>query len=291
MKVAGFTFIRNAVKYDYPIVEAIESILPLCDEVFVAVGASEDDTLSIVQGICPEKIRIVHTVWDDSLRSGGRVLALETDKAFAAIPEDYDWAFYIQGDEVLHEQFLPVVREQMARYAGNAEVDGLLFGYEHFYGSYEYVGASTQWYRKEIRVVRRRAGIYSYKDAQGFRKDDNKKLRVKEIPASIYHYGWVKDPRAMQRKQETFNKLWHSDAEVERMVVKAEEFDYSQIDALKRFTGSHPAVMKRRIDEKNWKFDFDISFNRYRTKDRLKFFVEKLTGWRIGEYKNYIRLR
>ncbi len=291
MKVAGFTFIRNAVKYDYPIVEAIESILPLCDEVFVAVGASEDDTLSIVQGICPKKIRIVHTVWDDSLRSGGRVLALETDKAFAAIPEDYDWAFYIQGDEVLHEQFLPVVREQMARYAGNAEVDGLLFGYEHFYGSYEYVGASTQWYRKEIRVVRRRAGIYSYKDAQGFRKDDNKKLRVKEIPASIYHYGWVKDPRAMQRKQETFNKLWHSDAEVERMVVKAEEFDYSQIDALKRFTGSHPAVMKRRIDEKNWKFDFDISFNRYRTKDRLKFFVEKLTGWRIGEYKNYIRLR
>lgn len=290
MKVAGFTFIRNAVKYDYPIAEAIGSILPLCDEVFVAVGESEDDTLALVQGICPEKIRIVRTVWDDSLRTGGRVLAVETDKAFAAIPEGYDWAFYIQGDEVLHEQYLPAVRSEMERWANDPAVDGLLFGYEHFYGSYEYVGASTQWYRKEIRVVRCRKDIYSYKDAQGFRKGDNEKLRVREIPAAIYHYGWVKDPRAMQRKQETFNKLWHPDDVVERMVAKAQEFDYSQIDALRRFDGTHPAVMQARIAEKNWQFDFDISYNRFRLKDKVKFFVEKLTGWRIGEYKNYKRI-
>lgn len=290
MKVAGFTFIRNAVKYDYPIAEAIGSILPLCDEVFVAVGESEDDTLALVQGICPEKIRIVRTVWDDSLRTGGRVLAMETDKAFAAIPEGYDWAFYIQGDEVLHEQYLPAVRSEMERWAHDPAVDGLLFRYEHFYGSYEYVGASTQWYRKEIRVVRRRKDIYSYKDAQGFRKGDNEKLRVREIPAAIYHYGWVKDPRAMQRKQETFNKLWHPDDVVERMVAKAQEFDYSQIDALRRFEGTHPAVMQARIAEKNWQFDFDISYNRFRLKDKVKFFVEKLTGWRIGEYKNYKRI-
>ncbi len=290
MKVASFTFIRNAVKYDYPIEEAIRSILPLCDEVFVAVGESEDETLALVLAICPEKIRIVPTVWDDSLRTGGRVLAVETDKAFASIPDGYDWAFYIQGDEVMHEQYLPVVREQMERFVNDTSVDGLLFNYAHFYGSYEYVGASTQWYRKEIRVVRKRKDIYSYKDAQGFRKGENEKLRVKEIPAFIYHYGWVKDPRAMQRKQETFNKLWHTDDEVERMVAKADEFDYSQIDALKRFDGTHPAVMQKRIEEKNWKFDFDISFNRFRAKDKLKFFVEKLTGWRIGEYKNYIKI-
>ena len=40
MRVSGFTFIRNAIHYDYPIVEAIHSILPLCDEVVVAVGNS-----------------------------------------------------------------------------------------------------------------------------------------------------------------------------------------------------------------------------------------------------------
>lgn len=36
MKVSGFTFVRNAVKYDYPIVESIQSILPLVDEEIAA---------------------------------------------------------------------------------------------------------------------------------------------------------------------------------------------------------------------------------------------------------------
>src|SRR5687768_5523552 len=81
MKVTGFSFIKNAIKYQYPVVEAIQSILPLCDEVVVAVGQSEDDTRNLVASIDPVKIKIIDTVWDDSLREGGRVLAVETDKA------------------------------------------------------------------------------------------------------------------------------------------------------------------------------------------------------------------
>src|SRR5687768_5278014 len=111
MKVSGFTFVRNAIKYDYPIVEAIQSILPLCDEVVVAVGDSEDGTMELIKGIPSEKIRIIETIWDDTLREGGRVLAVETDKAFSAVSEDADWAFYIQGDEVLHEKYHSVVRD------------------------------------------------------------------------------------------------------------------------------------------------------------------------------------
>lgn len=49
MKVCGFTFIRNAEKYDFPIVEAITSILPICDKFVVAVGESEDNTRAIIK--------------------------------------------------------------------------------------------------------------------------------------------------------------------------------------------------------------------------------------------------
>ncbi|MFD2245538.1 glycosyltransferase family 2 protein [Pontibacter ruber] len=287
MKVSGFTFVRNAIKYDYPVVEAIESILPICDEVVVAVGKSEDDTLGLIQSINSPKIRIIETVWDDSLREGGRVLALETDKAFAAISPDSDWAFYIQGDEVLHEQYHAAVREAMEKYKDDPRVDGLLFGYKHFYGSYDYVGESLRWYRREIRVVRNRKDIYSYRDAQGFRKGDNQKLNVKLIDAEIYHYGWVKDPKAMQGKQESFGKLWHSDEWMEQHIAKAEEFDYSGIDALGLFKGTHPKVMQERIARTNWKFTHDLSRNQYRFKDKVKMLVEKLTGYRIGEYRNY----
>jgi hypothetical protein len=127
MKIAGFTFIRNAVQNDYPIVEAITSILPICDEFVVAVGKSDDATLALIQSIPSDKIRIIETVWDDQQREGGRTFALETDKAYQAISPDTDWAFYIQGDECVHEKDLPVIRQAMETYAADSEVEGLLF--------------------------------------------------------------------------------------------------------------------------------------------------------------------
>ncbi len=287
MKVSGFTIIRNAIRYDYPIVEAISSILPLCDEVIVAVGKSEDNTLELIKGIQSEKIKIIETVWDDSLREGGRTFALETDKAFQAISPDSDWAFYIQADEAVHEKYYDTIRESMIKFKDDPNVDGLLFHYKHFYGSYDYIGESWHWYRREIRIVKNNKNIFSYRDAQGFRKKPNEKLHVKLIDAFIYHYGWVKDPRAMQNKQQDWNKFYHDDHWIDQNVAKASEFDYSNIDSLELFSGTHPAVMKDRIQKKNWKFDHDISVKRYSSKEKFKRFIYALTGYRIGEYKNY----
>jgi len=286
MKVCGFTFIRNAIKFDYPVQEAILSILPICDQFVVAVGNSEDDTLSLIKAISPEKIKIVETIWDDSLREGGRVLAVETDKAFQTISDEFDWCFYIQGDEVVHERYLPVIKAAMQNNINDTRVDGLLFKYKHFYGSYDYVGESYRWYRNEIRVVRNNKNIYSFRDAQGFRKDDDKMLYVKPIDAFVYHYGWVKDPAAMQKKQEEFNKLWHDDNWIDKNVRKADEFDYSEIDVLKKFDETHPKVMDKRLERINWKFDYDLSCNKMTFKDKFKKFLENF-GFSFGQYKNY----
>lgn len=318
MKITGFSFIRNAVKYDYPIKESLESLLPLVDEIVVAVGKSEDKTLELIQKIDKKKIRILQTVWDDTKREGGRVLAEETQKAYEATGSadqgdrrspgprgqdrqsadqevrSPDWVFYLQGDEVLHEADYPTIREAAEKYRDNQRIDGLLFKYKHFYGSYDYLGASRRWYRREIRMLRPPhwrlnpgQKIYSYKDAQGFRKDDNRKLTVKEIDAHVYHYGWVKPPAAQMLKQQTFHKYWHDDAWMQKNIPAAAEFDYSNVDSLIRFTGTHPAVMRDRIRKKNWQFDFDISRSRYTLKEQISGFIEKLTGYRPGEYKNY----
>ncbi len=289
MKVAGFTFIRNAVTYDYPIVEAITSILPLCDEFIVALGNSEDTTEDIILAINSPKIKIIHTTWDESLREGGKVLAVETDKAMDVISADVDWCFYIQGDEAMHEKYLPVVKDAMLKYAANTAIEGLLFNYEHFFGSYEYVGDAPNWYRKEIRIVRKDQAIRSYKDAQGFRKNGNK-LSVKVIDAYIYHYGWVKNPAYQIKKAKSFSKYWHSDQWIESKIPEIELFDYSEVDSLKLFSGTHPKVMQKRIAEQNWKFKFDFSKKKLSFKHRFKMFVEKISGWRIGEYKNYKKI-
>ncbi len=291
MKVAGFTFVRNAIKFDYPVVEAITSILPLCDEFVVAVGNSEDETLALIRNINSSKIKIIQTVWDDNLRSGGAVLAVETNKAYQAISADCDWAFYIQADEVVHEKYHQSILQAMHIWKDAKEVDGLLFDYLHFYGSYDYVGESWRWYRKEIRIIRRRNDIYSYKDAQGFRKGNDEKLNVKAVDAAIYHYGWVKPPKAMQQKQKTFNKYWHDDNWVQQNIADADEFDYSTIDALRIFEGTHPQVMLQRIAEKNWQFSYDVTRNKLKFKEKVKRFLLKITGKRIGEYKNFRLLK
>jgi glycosyltransferase involved in cell wall biosynthesis len=289
LKVSGFTFIRNAVLLDYPIVAAIQSILPLCDEVVVAVGNSTDDTLALIQNI-DSKVRIIETTWDDTLRENGRVLAVETDKALAAINPAADWAIYIQGDEVLHEADHPNILKAMTRFQHDQDVDGLLFDYLHFYGSYDYIGVSNNWYKKEIRIIKPGRGIFSFRDAQGFRKTPDQKLKVAAANASVFHYGWVKDPQAMQRKQESFHKLWHDDAWLEKNIKVAAAFDYEDhIHELARFEGTHPQWIAARIAERNWTFQTDISRNKKSLKNKIKDILKA-----IGidtHYANYTLIR
>ena len=284
MKVCGFTIIRNAVKYDYPVVEAITSILPVCDKFIVLVGNRDDNTLELIQSIDSEKIIIQHSTWDDSLREGGRVLAIETDKAKAFIPSDYNWAFYIQSDEVIHEKYHNAILQSMEKWKNDHNVDGLLFKYLHFYGSYDYVGTSRRWYRHEIRIIKNDPLIQSYRDAQGFRRK-GKKLKVKPIDAYVYHYGWVKDPLTQAKKHKDFNKLWHDDQFVAQFTEKI--YNYSDIDYLETFDNTHPNVMKNRILQKNWDFDGKKLNSKVSFKDKFLFWLEQKTGIRLFEYKNY----
>lgn len=287
MKISGFIIIRNAVINDYPVTEAIRSVLPLVDEMIVSIGDSEDDTPGLIKSISSDKIRIVHSVWNPTLRQGGTVLAEETDKAFAHVSPDADWAFYIQADEVVHEKYYPVILEAAKKYKDQKEVEGLLFKYTHFYGTYDYVGDSRRWYNREIRLIRNDKSIHSYKDAQGFRKDE-RKLSVKLIDAYIYHYGWVKSPKQMMLKQKNLGKFWRTDEEWEQLMSATDFWDFNnEFDSLARFTETHPAVMHDRISRQNWKIEMDISRKRFSFRNRLLYYIEKATGVRLFDYKNY----
>jgi hypothetical protein len=285
MKVCGFSFVRNGEKFDYPFKEAIRSILPLCDEVIVAVGRSADNTLEMVRSIDP-KVKVVETFWDDDKRQGGEVFAIETDKVFQAIPADFDWAFYIQADEVLHEKYLPSIRKGMEDYLSDKSVEGLLLNYLHFFGSYDYVGAKYSWYRREIRIIRNKKEIFSFRDAQGFRIGNNRKLRVKLLDAYIYHYGWVRDPSALQKKIESNVRLYNPSLEEKEANSNQYEYDKATEPVIK-FEGTHPAVMHERILHKNWVFNPDPSLKYASMKDKFKRIVAGCTGWYPGEYKNY----
>ena len=284
MKISGFTFIKNAVKYDYPFVESVNSILPICDEFIIAHGDSEDNTSHLIESINSPKIKVFDTAWDPSLREGGLILSQQTNIALSKTTGD--WCFYIQADEAVHEKYLPEIKNAMEIYLNDKNVEGLLFKYRHFFGSYDYVATSRQWYRHEIRVIRNNIGVQSFKDAQGFRIN-NRKLNVKVLNAYIYHYGWVRPPKTMQKKIRYFHKLWHTDEWIQQKEGEKEEFDFSRMDSLEPFRNTHPEVMKERIEKSNFNFEYKPENIKTGFKRKILDFFENKTGLRLGEYKNY----
>jgi hypothetical protein len=287
MKVSGFSIVRNGAKFDYPFIESISSILPICDEFVVAVGNSEDGTLEQIRAINDPKIKIIETIWDEKLRTGGTILAQQTDIALANITGD--WGIYLQADEVIHEKYLPIIKQAMHTNLDNRKIEGLLIKYLHFYGSYDYCANSRSWYRQEIRIIRNGIGVQSWKDAQGFRID-HRKMNVNFVKAFVHHYGWVKHPKVMQDKVLAFNKLWHEDKWVEQNIPQQSEFDFSKIDSIKKFDGTHPEVMTGRIAKYNWSFIPPTKIKKS-IKTLLLDWIEKVFGIRLAEYRNFKLIR
>lgn len=288
MKISGFTIVKDALINDYPIIESIKSILPIVDEMIVLIGNCNDETEKLIKSINNIKIKVYHSVWNNTLRKGGKVLAEETDKAFNLINPSYDWAFYLQADEVVHERYYPAILDACAKHKNDNLVQGLLFRYLHFYGNYDLIGCSRKWYSNEVRIIKNNKSITAYRDAQGFRLN-NKKILVSPVNAYIYHYGWVKSPKNMKTKIKNVSKFWNEDTEEWRkFLLSKKEFNYSNnFDSLQRFIGTHPAVMQERIKQQNWKIDIDISKKRLSLKDRALYWVEAVTGKRLFSFRNY----
>ncbi len=287
MRVSGFTFVRDAVRLRYPIVPAIQSILPLVDEVVVNVGASRDGTLELIRAIGDPRLVVTESRWDEAQLERGQVLARQTDIALSSCTGDV--CLYVQADEVVHEDDHAALRASLRRLAEDGRLEGLLFDYVHFYGSFHTVGVSRRWYRREVRAVRNRAGVRSWRDAQGFRVgagDGARKLRVAAAGARMFHYGWVRPPELQKVKIAELERLYHGDAARARRL--AEGFDYDASEKVRAFRGTHPAPMQAWVAREDWPFvPRPRRLRRGHLREDLLDLFEEATGIRIGEYRNY----
>jgi hypothetical protein len=204
-----------------------------------------------------------------------------------------DWGFYLQADEVAHEDDLPRLRAAMERWANDEEVEGFLFDYLHFWGGFDRLQWTRNWYRHEVRIVRLGRDIRSWKSAQGFRRD-GRKLRVRHAGGRIFHYGWVRHPEVMKRKQIALDRLHHDEAWVKERHPDGGSvpYDYGPADHLRVYNGTHPAVMLNWIAAKDWRAE-DYSrgktnhdHNRLQTR-LITWLQDKLLGRQLGVYQNY----
>jgi hypothetical protein len=294
--ISGFTIIRNGQKFDFPFLESIRSALPICDEFVINVGKSEDKTLEAIQSLKASlppgegaKIKIFETVWplnDATKRQGGKILADQTNLALDACQGK--WRLYLQADEVLHEEDLPLIRQQLAEWEPKAEIEAVVFSYVHFYGTYDVIQTSRSSYRREIRAVRGGLGIRSTGDAQSFRHRDGGKLSAVLTKARIFHYGWVRPQETMRQKTAFMDTLYHPKADSNKPET-GENYLYKRIIGLRPFRSTHPKVMSERVDAAPH-FDFSGAPRVFQIGDFWKLvsgWIERITGIRPFEYKNY----
>jgi len=254
MKISGFSMVRNATKLYYPIKQAIESILPICDEFVVAVGKGDEDdyTREEIESIDSDKIKIIDTEWDIENQKNGIIHAEQTNLALDHCTGD--WCFYIQADEVIHEKYLPVIKDRCIELLDDKEVEGLVFDYRHFWGDYRHYQISHGWYKREARIIRNNSNIRSHKSAQGFRKPGRTPIKAAHANAEVFHYGWVRPPHLMENKRRAFHQIhWGKEEANKYHNNTAAEYDYGSLAELPVYKGTHPEVMESKISEMNWK--------------------------------------
>src|SRR5512138_139155 len=203
MVVSGFTFLRNGTLLGYPYLESLRSLLPLVDELVVNVGRGEDDTLDRVRDLAraEPRIRVLETVWNERMEQRGFVYAQQ--KMIAQYACTGDWAFYLEGDEVLHEDDLPAIRAALERHHADAHVEALAFDYLHFYGTAKQRAVSPAWYRRELRVIRNTIRSYA-PDGQYWVVMDHRRSgrypRAALAHARVFHYGYISNRVRMAEK-------------------------------------------------------------------------------------------
>jgi hypothetical protein len=284
VEISGFTIVRNAVKLDFPIEASIRSLLPVCNEVVVNVGKSEDDTLEVIRSIPDPKVRIIETEWDMTIRN--KVLGDETLRAMRACR--FPWGIYIQADEVLHETGAEALARAIQQHDADPRVEGLLVRYRHFYGNLDTVGTHRRWYRREVRAVRLDPAldIRPYQGAQGFRVGpEHRKIRARLTDAEMFHYGWARPAQALRSKIEVSRVLypWVKQPDAAQPLLP-------WTPGLRRFTGTHPAAAREWVAARRHDPERKVEPRRFRWRF-LRYYIsaaiERLTGARVFEFRNY----
>ena len=284
MKVSAFTFIKNGELLGYPFVQSICSVLPIVDEFIINVGKSEDKTLKIIQSISDKKIRIIQSIWNDKMNDRGYVYGHQ--KMIAQFNCSGDWAFYVEGDEIYHEDDLNQIKHSMELHLNNQDVEALVVDFNHFYGNANSVLDSPGWYRSEARIIKNSIRSYAPDGLFWLVLDSNRKGRypkAKKIGVTCYHYGWVRSEQEMNLKSNYVQKYWGG---------KPREIDYSKIDQaiIKEFHGTHPKIIRDWLPKEKGLFLPDLSYklNRREKKHRLILKIEKLFG--IDLSKKHFRM-
>ena len=300
MDISAFTFVRHAVRLDYPVKQAILAALPLVDEYVVNIGRLEGDeddgTEELIRSIDSEKIRIIHSTWNPHVTAGGYIVAQQTN--IALFNCQGKWAINVHCDEMLHEDDHELLRDAMTSFRDNANVDALTLWQKNFFGDYKTEYAVRPWTSwRKCWIVKPHHFVLSRGDGANFTvhpkyKERGRKIRAVETAARQFHYGEVRSIQSLQAKFTEFSRFYKTDANYaeKRLGPSDGELDLAKLEDelyyhkvprrfVQSFHGTHPAVMHERIAAHPLKLD--LHSPRWRTKLTAAERRLYLKGWLV----------
>lgn len=158
------------------------------------------------------------------------------------IKDESAWALYLQSDEVLHEDDLPLIKEDLIK-AHQENCDVLRFRYMHFWQKNDRIAIGKRWYPQEIRAFKVVSPILSHGDAQTFENWN----KAYETDAHIWHYGHVRDEKAYKAKLDQMSKYYQRGLRHYRKKFQTWIKDTFFGEKTVVFYGDHPDVMRMRV--------------------------------------------
>jgi glycosyltransferase involved in cell wall biosynthesis len=199
-----------------------------------------------------------------------------------------DWVFYLEADEVVHEDDLQTIKSSMQKYLHDDEVEALVFDYLHFYGNQNSYLWSPGWYRRAPRILKNTIRSYAPDGLFWLVLEKNKIGRYPKaalVGATMYHYGWVRSEEQMNLKSKQVQQYWSK---------SHQSIDYSQIgqQIIKEFRGVHPEVMKNWLPDAFEVYHADPAYRltRKEKKHQLMLMLEKFLGLELSK-KHYKLVR
>lgn len=248
-KLSAYSYVKNAQRFDYPLIESLLSVITVCDEVVVGYAVDSDDqTLALLEELARghAQLRLFPSrVWEEQ-RLGGETIRLAAEEAMAQCSGD--WLWHVQADEVYTRADAAEVRKLVDMY-DNQPVHAFRFGVLHFYGAYDVLlspqAQEVGWYQHTIRLARAGHGRH-FGDAWTLSLPETD--AVVTVPVRIFHYGHVRELEAMRIKSNYMERLYHALPD-DFSVAAAGAFRYDRVPVAYHlpYLEAHPESMQLRI--------------------------------------------
>jgi len=243
--LGGSLFIRNAIQFDYCVIEALNSLCAVCDKVVVVDASSTDGTLDLLieaQKSLPNLRVIKGANWECANNLDRLRLLADTAKNYL----DTDWHFMLQGDEVIHESSFKSIRKaiQNKKWTSYIVRRCNLFGDLNHYLKYDIPQEHKPCSDAVIRLATRNWNAYG--DAESLQVDPKYMGHNELDHITIFHYGFVRrDANCIDKTISMQSWFWGPGSTPDQRVVEMTggRYEWEKLksrDLLAAIPMSHP---------------------------------------------------